>query len=96
MREKNNILSANKQSSKLHTAVSIAFSYLHQCRMKTGRKMLLFIVLSEDSRKEGGAKGKTLWGRPWSMRFDLCDLNAIKEMLHPFIVIFFQLFPEIG
>ena len=44
MREKNNVLSANKQSNNLHTAVSIAFSYLHQCRVKTGGKMLLFIV----------------------------------------------------
>ena len=33
---KNNVLSANKRSNKLHTAVSVAFSYLHQCRVKTG------------------------------------------------------------
>ena len=28
-------MNANKLSSKLHTAVSVAFSYLRQCRMKT-------------------------------------------------------------
>ena len=36
MREKDNVLSANKQSNKLHTAVIAAFSYLLQCRVKTG------------------------------------------------------------
>ena len=43
--EKINIRSANKQSDELHTAVSVAFSYLLQCRLKTGGKLLLFIVL---------------------------------------------------
>ena len=57
MREKNKVLSANKQSNKLHTAVSVAFSYLLQCRVKTGGKMLLFIVFSADSTEGGGAKG---------------------------------------
>ena len=57
MRENNNVLSINKQADKLHTAVSIAFSYLHQCRLKTGGKMHLFIVLSADSTEGGGAKG---------------------------------------
>ena len=37
---KNNVLSAKKQSNKLHTAVSVAFSYLLQCRVKTGGKIL--------------------------------------------------------
>ena len=55
-KKKNNVLSADKQSNKLHTAVSIAFSYLHQCRVKTGGKMLLFIVLTADSTEGGGAK----------------------------------------
>ena len=31
--EKNNVLSANKRSYKLHIAVSVAFSYLRQCRV---------------------------------------------------------------
>ena len=57
MRENNNVLSINKQADKLHTAVSIAFSYLHQCRVKNGAKMLLFIVFSADSTEGGGAKG---------------------------------------
>ena len=51
---KNNVLRANKQSNKLHTAVSVAFSYLHQCRVKNGGKMLLFIVFSADSTEGGG------------------------------------------
>ena len=38
---KNNVFSANKQSDELHTAVSVAFSYLLQCRVKTGGKLLL-------------------------------------------------------
>ena len=40
LRGKNNVLSANKQSYKLHIAVSIAFNYLHQCRVKTGGQLL--------------------------------------------------------
>ena len=54
---KNDALSANKQSNKLHTAVSVAFSYFHQCRVKNGGKTLLFIVFSADSTDGGGAKG---------------------------------------
>ena len=54
---KNNVLSANKQSNKLHTAVSEAFSYLLQCRVKTGGKMFLFIVFLTDSTEGGGAEG---------------------------------------
>ena len=57
MREKNDVLSTNKQSNKLLTAVSVAFSYLLQCRVKTGGKMLLFIVFQTDSTDGGGAKG---------------------------------------
>ena len=57
MREKNDVLSANKQSNELHTAVSVAFIYLLQCRVKTGGKMLLFIVFQADSTEGGGAKG---------------------------------------
>ena len=41
---KNNVLSANKQSNKLHTTVSVAFSYLLQCKVKTGGKLFLFIL----------------------------------------------------
>ena len=48
---KNNVLGANKQSNKLHTAVSVAFSYLLQCRVKTGGKMLLFIVFQRIQQK---------------------------------------------
>ena len=40
---KNNVLSANKQSNNLHTAVSVAFSYLLQCKVKTDGKLFLFI-----------------------------------------------------
>ena len=57
--EKNDVLSANKQSNKLHTAISVAFSYLFQCRVKTGGKMLIFIVFQADSTEGGGAKGLT-------------------------------------
>ena len=39
---KNNVLSANKRSGKQQTAVSVAFSYLRQCRVKTGQRLLLF------------------------------------------------------
>ena len=35
-------MSANKLSSELHTIVSVAFSYLRQCRVKTGGRLLLF------------------------------------------------------
>ena len=42
---KNNVLSANKQSNNLHTAVSIAFSYLHQCSVKTGGKTAISLFL---------------------------------------------------
>ena len=35
-------MSANKLSSKYHTIVSVAFSYLHLCRVKTGGRLLLF------------------------------------------------------
>ena len=38
---KNNVLSANKQSNELHTAVLVAFSYLLQSRVKTGGELLL-------------------------------------------------------
>ena len=40
-----NIWRTNKQSNELHTAVLVAFSYLLQCRVKTGGKLVLFIVL---------------------------------------------------
>ena len=56
---KNNVLSANKQSNKLHTAVSVTFSYLLQCRVKTGGKMLLFIVFQWIQQK-----GEELRDRP--------------------------------
>ena len=35
---KNNVLSANEWSSKLQTAVSLAFSYLRQCRIQCNRQ----------------------------------------------------------
>ena len=56
---KNNVLSANKQSNKLHTAVSVAFSYLLQCRGKIGGKLLLFIVFQRIQ-----LKGEELRDRP--------------------------------
>ena len=55
---KNNVLSA-KQSNKLHTAFSVAFSYLHQCKLKTGGKLLLFIFFQWIQQK-----GKELRDRP--------------------------------
>ena len=51
---KNKVLSANKQSNKLHTAVLVAFGYLLQCRVKTGGKLVLFIVFSADPTEGGG------------------------------------------
>ena len=59
MREKNNVLSADKQSNKLHTAVSIAFSYLHRCRVKTGGRLLLFKAFQRIQQK-----GEELRDRP--------------------------------
>ena len=56
---KNNILSTYKQSNELHTAVSVAFSYFLQCRVKTGRKLLLFIVFQLIQQK-----GEELRDRP--------------------------------
>ena len=44
MGEKINVWRANKQSNELHSAVSVAFSYLLQFRVKTGGKLLLFIL----------------------------------------------------
>ena len=55
----NNVLSANKLTSKLHTAVSVAFSYLRQCRVKTGWKIALILSFSADSAEGGGDKGLT-------------------------------------
>ena len=46
-------MSTNKQSNKLHIAVSVAFSYLLQCRVKTGGKLLLFIVFQRIQQKGG-------------------------------------------
>ena len=54
-----NIWSANKQSNELHTAVSVAFSYLLQCRVKTGGKLLLFMVFQQIQQK-----GEELRDRP--------------------------------
>ena len=45
MGEKINVWSANKQSNELHTEVSVAFSYLIQCRVKTSGKLLFVPVL---------------------------------------------------
>ena len=56
---KSNALDANKRSSKLHTAVSVAFSYLRQCRVKTGKRMLLFKVFQGIQKK-----GEELRDRP--------------------------------
>ena len=53
------VWSANKQSNELHTAVSVVFSYLLQGRVKTGRKLLLFIVLQRIQKK-----GEELKDRP--------------------------------
>ena len=58
MGEKSMFWSANKHSNELHTAVSVAFS-VPQCRVKTGRKLLLFIVLQLIQQK-----GKELRDRP--------------------------------
>ena len=57
--KKNNVLSANKRSSKLHTAVSVAFSYLRQCRVKTGGRLLLCKVFQRMQQK-----GEELRDRP--------------------------------
>ena len=54
-----NVSRANKHSNELHTAVSAAFSYFLQCRVKTGGKLLLFIILQRIQQKSGGAKGYT-------------------------------------
>ena len=56
---KNNVLSSNKQSNELHTAVSVAFSFLIQCRVKTGGKLLLFIIFQRIQQK-----GEELRDRP--------------------------------
>ena len=57
--EEKNVLSANKRSNKLHTAVSVAFSYLRQCRVKTGGRLLLFKVFQRIQQK-----GEELRDRP--------------------------------
>ena len=59
MKEKYNVYRANKQSDELHTAVSVAFSYLLQCRLKTGIKLFLFIVFQRIQQK-----GEELRDRP--------------------------------
>ena len=56
---KNNVLRANKRSNKMQTAVSVAFSYLHQCRVKTGGKLLLFEAFQPIQQK-----GEELRDRP--------------------------------
>ena len=45
-------MSANKKSKELHTAVSVAFSFLFQCTVKTGGKLLLFIDFQQMQQKE--------------------------------------------
>ena len=56
---KNNVLSANKQSNELYTAVSVAFSYLLQYRIKNSEKLLLLIVFQWIKQK-----GEELRNRP--------------------------------
>ena len=63
-----NVSRANKHSNELHTAVSAAFSYFLQCRVKTGGKLLLFIILQRIQ-----LKGEELRDRPIK--------NYNKEML---------------
>ena len=55
-----NVWSSNKQSKELHTVVSVAFSYLLQCRVKTGGKLLLFIILQRIQQKGEELRDRTI------------------------------------
>ena len=67
-------MSANKLLSKLHTAVSVAFSYLRQCRVKTGGRLLLFKAFQRIQQKGEELKDRRI-GNQDSEKFVKSEKN---------------------
>ena len=53
-------MSANELLRKLHTIVSVAFSYLHQCRVITGGRLLLLKAFQWIQQKGGELRDRPI------------------------------------
>ena len=75
--EKINVWRANKQLNGLHTAVLVANSYLLHCRVKTGGKLLLFIVLQRIKKKGEELRTKPIGN--WNKKMLVKSENKLEE-----------------